>query len=164
MNWAVLNIFPPPLHGDGVAFTVLCCWAFNFIHLLHFETPGFTFKRKIIPDTSRMHITQLLVTTWDSPANLFHCGCHSPGCEGFIFKAIPSATKACLILKIFDFYFLRYIGFGSDHFFALALIHPGKPLFEMCCFHMGFACKGGGDVKACQDGLRHFFPHVCPWV
>ena len=29
----------------------------------------------------------------------------------------------------------------------------------MCCFHMGIARKGeGGDVKACQDGLGHFFP------
>ena len=28
----------------------------------------------------------------------------------------------------------------------------GKPLFEMCCFHMGIA------RKACQNGLGHFFP------
>ena len=28
----------------------------------------------------------------------------------------------------------------------------------MCCFHMGIAQKGGGrGVKACQDGLEHFF-------
>ena len=33
----------------------------------------------------------------------------------------------------------------------------GKPLFEMCCFHMGIARKGGGGVEACQDGLGHFF-------
>ena len=31
----------------------------------------------------------------------------------------------------------------------------GKPLFEMCRFHMVTARKGG--VKACQDGLGHFF-------
>ena len=38
----------------------------------------------------------------------------------------------------------------------------GNPLFEMCCFLMGIACKGGGGaVKACQDGLGHFFSHVC---
>ena len=48
----------------------------------------------------------------------------------------------------------------------------GKPLFEMCCFHMGIVCKGRGacqdgsghsfprlpgGVRACQDGLGHFF-------
>ena len=49
-------------------------------------------------------------------------------------------------------------------------IWKGKPLFEMCCFHMGIARKGGacqdgldffphlpGGVRACQDGLWHFF-------
>ena len=57
----------------------------------------------------------------------------------------------------------------------------GKPLFVMCCLHMGTARKGGGGgVKACQDGLGTFFPsargckglpgwfgapffHVCPF-
>ena len=37
----------------------------------------------------------------------------------------------------------------------------GKPLFVMCCLHMGTARKGGGGgVKACQDGLGTFFPHL----
>ena len=31
----------------------------------------------------------------------------------------------------------------------------------MCCFHRGNARKGTG-VKACQDGLVHFFP-MLPW-
>ena len=36
-----------------------------------------------------------------------------------------------------------------------------KPLFEMCCFHMGNAhCPLRQGVKACKDGLGHFFPHV----
>ena len=30
----------------------------------------------------------------------------------------------------------------------------------MSCFHMDIARKGGGDVKACQDGLEHFFPRL----
>ena len=35
----------------------------------------------------------------------------------------------------------------------------GKPLFVMCCLHMGTARKGGGGgVKDCQDGLGTFFP------
>ena len=35
----------------------------------------------------------------------------------------------------------------------------GKPLFVMCCLHMGTARKGGGGgVKAYQDGLGTFFP------
>ena len=38
----------------------------------------------------------------------------------------------------------------------------GEPLFEMCCFHVGIARKGGRGVKACQDGLEHFF-HVSPF-
>ena len=34
----------------------------------------------------------------------------------------------------------------------------GKPLFEMCCFHMGnFSPRLPGGVRACQDGLGHFF-------
>ena len=33
----------------------------------------------------------------------------------------------------------------------------GEPPFEMCVFHMCIARRGGG-VKACQDGLEHFFP------
>ena len=33
----------------------------------------------------------------------------------------------------------------------------GKLLFEMYCFNMGIARKGEGGVKACQDGLGHFF-------
>ena len=35
----------------------------------------------------------------------------------------------------------------------------------MCCFHSGIARKGqgGGGVKASQDGLGHFFVHVCPF-
>ena len=38
-----------------------------------------------------------------------------------------------------------------------------KSLFQMCCFHMGIFRKGGG-VKACQDGLGHFFfPHLPVW-
>ena len=30
-------------------------------------------------------------------------------------------------------------------------------LCEMCCFHMGIARKGEWGVKACRDGLGHFF-------
>ena len=41
---------------------------------------------------------------------------------------------------------------------ASILGYKGKPLFEMCCYHMGIARKGGGSVKACQNGLEHFFP------
>ena len=63
---------------------------------------------------------------------------------------------------------LSPITFGIGHRWL------GKPLFEMCCFHMGIAHQGGvvkacqdslghlfptlpGGVRACQDGLRHFF-------
>ena len=28
---------------------------------------------------------------------------------------------------------------------------------------MGIAPKGGGGVKACQDGLEHFFPRLPVW-
>ena len=54
----------------------------------------------------------------------------------------------------------------SDHialYFAWysPIFSIGKPLFEMCCFHMGMALKGGG-VKACH-GLKHFFSYVCPF-
>ena len=35
----------------------------------------------------------------------------------------------------------------------------------MCCFHIwALPERGRGwGVKACQDGLEHFFPHVCPF-
>ena len=54
----------------------------------------------------------------------------------------------------------------------------GKPLFVICCLHMGTARKGGGGgvkacqdglgtfsqvpgvVRACQDSLGHFLPHL----
>ena len=42
----------------------------------------------------------------------------------------------------------------------------GKPLFEMCCFHMDISRKGGG-VKACQYGLGNapFVPtHFKKWL
>ena len=47
--------------------------------------------------------------------------------------------------------------------FEFIFSHLGKPLLEMCCFHMGIARKegwGAGYVKACQDGFGHFFPTV----
>ena len=52
-------------------------------------------------------------------------------------------------------------------FFWDTLLHrlnhqwPAKLLFEMCCFHAGIA-RERGWVKACHDGLGHFFPTL-PW-
>ena len=40
----------------------------------------------------------------------------------------------------------------------------GKPFFEMCCFHIWALPERGGGVKACQDGLEHFFPPHLPGV
>ena len=64
--------------------------------------------------------------------------------------------------------------------YLLSFLFLGKPLFGICCFLMGIAqrggvCKGwpGGfgtpfptiarGVRACEDGLEHFFFHVCPF-
>ena len=44
--------------------------------------------------------------------------------------------------------------------------HPsykGSPFWKcVVSIYMGIDLKGGG-VKACQDGLGHFFFHVCPF-
>ena len=37
-----------------------------------------------------------------------------------------------------------------------------KPLFEMCCFHMGIARKGGGG-KGLPGWFGALFFHVCPF-
>ena len=59
-------------------------------------------------------------------------------------------SACCLNFRSVDVIFTYYV--------------KGKPLFEMCCFHMGIAHMGGEGVKACQDSLGHFFFHVGPAV
>ena len=39
----------------------------------------------------------------------------------------------------------------------------GKPLFEMCCFHMGIARKGGGVLRLARM-VWGTFSHACPGV